>query len=236
MLISCSSIQQKSEKKHQPEEKISVNTPLEENVIEEELKVKDFEIEDIVIDEQDIIDSQEQVNDNVQNSNFHQVEPDNDTPCWVNNNPKDCQQFQNSQDILIVGKIETTTNDESQINIEMRIEESLKANYLRILQIEMNKMFETEPELTECHNKKQSCSEYFNTFCSDPSLLKIHNCFEYLDKHPEKNETDQWTYYLLGLLTYDQHEQIKARAIQYIISRMPKAYVPLNDPDVQWIE
>jgi len=214
-LFSCAGIQNKSDKNYQPEDIMAENSTFEEEV-------------QIEFDEQELPDVQ------VENSGFHKVDRDDGSPCWLID-PENCPQFMDSKDILIVGTFETNTRENSQVSSEIPIEDSLISNYRKRLTYEIERLFQTE--LSECNGKKRTtCAEYFNKFCSDPSLFNLQNSFEHLDSFWEKNETDQWYYYVLGLLTYDQHEQIIDSAIKYITSKLPKEYVPLNNPEVQWLE
>ena len=156
------------------------------------------------------------------------------TPCWVNNPPKNCDNYKTNPDILISVYIETS-NDELSEEQRDKISSKLYVNYLIFLKQELKKAIKEEPA---CNGeiKEYKCTElrqqYF--FQSEPKHLKDQ--FEFKDEYIASLGDNRNEHHILGCLKNRKHQQAKQNIIEYIRNNLPKPYVPVTSPEVKWLE
>ncbi|ETR73267.1 MAG: hypothetical protein OMM_07059 [Candidatus Magnetoglobus multicellularis str. Araruama] len=107
-------------------------------------------------------------------------------------------------------------------------------DYLIILKNEITQNLEVT--IGECQGKKEICEELFNDYCINHAPDYIKNKFEYEDQFRSNLNDNRCEYYVLGLLKAHKHQRLKQNIIQYIQKKVPRAYEPVKNPGIKWLE
>ena len=152
------------------------------------------------------------------------------TPCWLQS-PKNCEKYQQTADIYVstyINLLQTENINEDKIN------KQLYRDYLIILKNEILKKMKYD--IIECEGKLAICKEIYIQYFMNQEPAGLKDKFVYIDTYRSLLNDNQSEYYVLGMLKDQTHQRLMNTIINYIRNNVPRAYEPVNNPDIKWLE
>jgi len=155
------------------------------------------------------------------------------TPCWLQS-PNNCEKYQQTADIYVSTYISLLQSEIINEDRKIKINQQLYREYLIILKNELTQKMMYN--IIECEGKLAICEEIYNQYIMNQEPAKLKEQFVHIDTYRSLLNDNQSEYYVLGLLKHQIHQRLINQITQYIRSNAPRAYEPVNNPDIKWLE